>query len=175
MYTIQLSHHLKSQWPWLWPFRVTQGQMSRCYWTGDIWLHYKRLWNLSDLEFDHSSSLKVKSNGAVGLPIYEFLLMSNSMSISHRLGDICTWTFSLYLLSLGQNLAALGPPLPRADFFFSKSNHFIPGCQPNWFSFIPCLTTKFHFMIHVSLEAKDQESNRMWPYPTEVCRSVASF
>ncbi len=41
-------------------------------------------------EFDHSRSLKVKSNGAViavGLHIYDFLLMSISiqMSISHHL------------------------------------------------------------------------------------------
>ncbi len=50
-----------------------------------------RLRNLSDLDFDLSRSLKVKSNGAVGLSMYEILLMSNSnpMSISHRLGDIC--------------------------------------------------------------------------------------
>ncbi len=41
-----------------------------------------------------SRSLKVKSNGAVGLPIYEFLLVSNSnymyMSNWHRLGVIAT-------------------------------------------------------------------------------------
>ena len=66
-----------------------------------------RLWNLSDLDFDLSRSLKVKSNGAVGLSIYEFLLMfnSNQISISHHLGDICIWKFSPYLLSLGQNFA----------------------------------------------------------------------
>ena len=34
--------------------------------------------NLSDLEFDLSRSLKVKCNGAIGLPIYGFLLMFNS-------------------------------------------------------------------------------------------------
>ncbi len=41
---------------------------------------------LSDLE----RSLKAKTNGAVGLPIYDFLLVSNSnyMSNSHRLGVI---------------------------------------------------------------------------------------
>ncbi len=44
--------------------------------------------NISDLEFDPSMSLKVKSNGTVELPIYDLLLVSNSdyMSISHRLG-----------------------------------------------------------------------------------------
>ncbi len=40
---------------------------------GDI-----RLRNLSDLDFDLSRSLKVKSNGAVRLLIYGFLLMFNS-------------------------------------------------------------------------------------------------
>ncbi len=45
-----------------------------------------------DFEFDLSRSLKVKSNGVVGLPIYDFLLASNSnyMSNSHRLGVIAT-------------------------------------------------------------------------------------
>ena len=37
-----------------------------------------RLQNLGFLEFDISRSLKVKSNGAVGLPICGFLLMINS-------------------------------------------------------------------------------------------------
>ena len=47
-----------------------------------------RLQNLGDLEFDFSRSLKVKSNGAVGLPMYDFLLVSNSNNVSksHRLG-----------------------------------------------------------------------------------------
>ncbi len=31
--------------------------------------------NLSNLDFDLSRSLKIKSNGAGGLPIYTFLLM----------------------------------------------------------------------------------------------------
>ena len=49
-----------------------------------------RVQNMSD--FDLSRSIKVKSNGAVGLSIFEFLFMSNSnhMSISYHLGDICT-------------------------------------------------------------------------------------
>ena len=37
-----------------------------------------RLQNTDDLEFDLSRSLKVKSNGAAGLPIYDFLLVSDS-------------------------------------------------------------------------------------------------
>ncbi len=36
--------------------------------------------NLSALEIDPSISLKVKSNGAVGLPIYEFLVRVGSNS-----------------------------------------------------------------------------------------------
>ena len=41
---------------------------------------------MNDLEFDLSRSLKVKYDGAVGLPIYDFLLVYNSnyMPISHR-------------------------------------------------------------------------------------------
>ena len=34
--------------------------------------------NLSDLDFDLSRSRKVKFEGAIGLPIYSFLLMFNS-------------------------------------------------------------------------------------------------
>ncbi len=42
---------------------------------------------MSDLEFDLSRSLKVKSNSAVRLLIYHFLLVSNSnhMCICHRI------------------------------------------------------------------------------------------
>ena len=36
-----------------------------------------RLLNLGDLDFDLSRSLKVKCAGAIGLPIYGFLLMFN--------------------------------------------------------------------------------------------------
>ncbi len=35
--------------------------------------------SLSALEFDHSRSLKDNSNGAVGITIYDFLLVSNSV------------------------------------------------------------------------------------------------
>ncbi len=41
-------------------------------------LRYIRLQNVGDLEFDLSRSLMVKSNGAVRLPIYDFLLVSNN-------------------------------------------------------------------------------------------------
>ncbi len=51
-----------------------------------------RLQNMGDLEFDLSRSLKVKSNGAVRLLIYDLLLVSisNYMSISNRLGVLAT-------------------------------------------------------------------------------------
>ena len=56
---------------------------------------------MSDVEFDLSSSLKVKSNGAVGLPMYDFLLLSNSngMCISHRLGVIATQKLIFFPIS----------------------------------------------------------------------------
>ncbi len=43
-----------------------------------------RLQKLTDIDFDRSRSLKVRSNAAAGLPVYDFLLVSNSkyMSIS---------------------------------------------------------------------------------------------
>ena len=47
---------------------------------------------MTNLEFDLSRSLNVKSDGAVRLDIYDFLLASNSnyMSNWHRLGVIAT-------------------------------------------------------------------------------------
>ncbi len=78
---------------------------------------------MSDLEFELSRSLKVKSNGAIPLAIYDFLLVSNSnyMSNSHRLG-VTRQKFS-YLLN-----STPPPPthththalLPRADFFQNR-------------------------------------------------------
>ncbi len=52
-----------------------------------------RLQNLGDLEFNLLRSLKVKSNGTIGLHIYDFLLMANSkhMSISHFIGVIISY------------------------------------------------------------------------------------
>ena len=38
---------------------------------------------MSDLDFDLSMSHKVKSNGTVGFPIYDFLLVSNSDHMSN--------------------------------------------------------------------------------------------
>ncbi len=80
------------------------------------------LQNLGDLEFDLSRSLKVKSNGAVGLSIYDFLLVSNSnyMSKSRRLGVKAIQNFFSYLLSLGSNFDPPHPPLPHGDFFQNR-------------------------------------------------------
>ena len=57
-----------------------------------MWFPIIRFQNLSDLKYDSSRSLKVKCDGAFGLSIYDFLLMSNSIpvSISHRLSAINT-------------------------------------------------------------------------------------
>ncbi len=77
------------------------------------------LQNPSDLDFDLSRSLKVKSNGSVGLPIYDFLLVSNSnyMSNSHPLGVIAARKKFSYLLSLGPKFGPPpGPPLLWGDF-----------------------------------------------------------
>ncbi len=38
-----------------------------------------RLWNLCDIDFDLSWSIKVKSDGVIGLPIYGFLLMVSNV------------------------------------------------------------------------------------------------
>ena len=83
------------------------------------------------LEFDLSRSLKVKSSGVVGLPIYDFRLVSNSnyMSDAHRLGVTATQKFFSCLLSLGPNFDP--PPThpylgrPYLGRFFSKSNAFL--------------------------------------------------
>ncbi len=73
-----------------------------------------RLWNLGGLDFDLSRSFKVKSNGAVGLLIYDFLLVSSSnyASNSHRLEVIASRKIKIfsYLLSLGPNF---DPPHPH--------------------------------------------------------------
>ncbi len=52
-------------------------------------------YNLSGCEFDLTKSLKVKYLFSVGLPIYDFLLVSNSsyMSILPHPAVIGTWQF----------------------------------------------------------------------------------
>ncbi len=36
IYSIQISHCWKSEWPWLWPFKVSQCQIWHCHWTRHI-------------------------------------------------------------------------------------------------------------------------------------------
>ena len=85
---------------------------------------------MGGLEFDLSRSLKVKSNGEVGLPKYDFLLVSNSnyMSKARHLGVTATRKFFSYLLSLEPNFDPPHPPLPWGDFF-SKSIGFLSGSE----------------------------------------------
>lgn len=45
------------------------------------------LHNVGDLDFDLSRSLKVKCDAAVGLPIYDLVLMSNGNNMTY-LGSI---------------------------------------------------------------------------------------
>ena len=86
--------------------------------------------NIGELEVDFSRSTKVIGNGALGLPIYDFLLVSNSnyMSSSHHLGVIATRKIFSSLLSLGPNFDPLSPILTPGRFF-SKSNGFLPGSE----------------------------------------------
>ncbi len=83
---------------------------------------------MSDLEFDLSRSPKVKSNGAVRHPLYDFLLVCNNnrMSISHRLAVVATGNFS----PISYHWAKIFAPPPLAlGRFFSKSNNLIPGSE----------------------------------------------
>ncbi len=88
---------------------------------------------MGDLEFWRS--IKVKCNGAFELPIYDFLLVSNSnyMSNLHRSGVIATRKFFSCLLSLGPNFDPNPHPPPHhpsptltPGWFFSKLNGFPP-------------------------------------------------
>ena len=117
------------------------------YWCSKIWpkcllLPDTRLQNQSDLEFDLSRSLKVKFNGAVGVSIYDFLLVSNSnyMSTSHRLTLIGTSTFFFYLLSLDPNFGPTTPTLIHCAFL--SSYQFCSGSSNKGFSFFRYL----HFL-----------------------------
>ena len=89
-----------------------------------------KLQNLGDLEFDLSRLLKVKSNGAVTLPIYDILLVSNSNFLpnSHRLGVMATQKkFLLSLIIRAKFRPTHTHPYPRATFF--KIEWFAPGSQ----------------------------------------------
>ena len=150
---------LKFQWPWLWPSRSLK---VKCDSAIELPIHGFllmvnsnirpsmaplwdiRLWNLGDLDFDLSRSPRVKPNGAVGISTYGFLLMfdSNHMSISHRLGNICTWKFSPYLLSLGQNSPTpTRPSYPRPIFLNIEPLHpWVTGKAPTKYK-VDCLNT----------------------------------
>ncbi len=57
---------------------------------------------MSDLEFNLSILLKVKSSGPGGLPMYHLLLVSKWLpSISHRLAVAASRKFFSYLSSIG--------------------------------------------------------------------------
>ncbi len=73
-----------------------------------------RLHNLGDLDFDLSRSLKVKSSGVIGPPIYDILLVSNSnhMPTSHRLGVMVTQKKISYDNRLSLRAKFFNPP-PR--------------------------------------------------------------
>ena len=59
------------------------------------------------------------------------MVQLDHMSISHRLGDMCTWKFSPYRLSLGQNFAPNpDPPLTHTVTVFAKIellHHLVTG------------------------------------------------
>ncbi len=71
----------KSEWPWLEPFKVKYDSaielpiygflllFYRNVWPNSATLQDIRLWNVRDLEFDLSRSLKVKCDSVTGLPI----------------------------------------------------------------------------------------------------------
>ncbi len=78
-----------------------------------------------------SRSLKVKSNGAVGLPIYDFLLVSNSnqVSNSHRLGVTQPLKNVLHLLSLELNFNTPPPRhththIPQGDILLTDTQTY---------------------------------------------------
>ncbi len=73
---------------------------------GNIWpntalLQDISLQTMSDLELDLSRSFKVKSNlnGAAGLPIYDFLLVSNTVSYLSPFRSNSHSKYFSYLLS----------------------------------------------------------------------------
>ena len=109
IYSIPLLYHSLSELPWLWLFKVTQGQIWRWHWTPHVfsywWLRVTlwdiRLWNPSDLDLNLSRSFKVKCHGVTGLAIYGFTLMVNSNigSNSPPLRDIRLWNLRTVTLT----------------------------------------------------------------------------
>ncbi len=80
--------------------------------------------NVTDLEFDLSHSLKDKSNGTFGLPIDDFLLVFNSLSVA-----VYVVANSVLPLITGPNF---DPSTPMGDFFFKiESSHlWVRGKSP---------------------------------------------
>ncbi len=99
---------------------------------GNVWPNWTSSQDISlqnDIECELSRALKVKSNGAPGLTMFDFLLMSNcnNMPISHLLTVITTRKFP-HLFSSGQNfITATGctaTPIPEC--------FFLNGWFPPW-------------------------------------------
>ena len=90
-----------------------------------------RLRNLGDLEFDLSGSLKVKSDGAISLPIYALLLVFNS-DIGPNIAplqDISLQNMSDLDFDLSRSLKikssdAVG--LPMYDFLLVSDSSYMP-------------------------------------------------
>ena len=82
--------------------------------------------NLSDLEFDFAC-FEGEPMSSIGLPIYDFLLIStsNHMSLTVFLTALIgTWTFPPYLLSLGHNFVHPQPPAPPGVISQNLIIHF---------------------------------------------------
>ena len=73
-----------------------------------------------DLEFRTLMSLRVKSNGALGLPIDDFLLASysNLISLPHHLAVIATCTFNRTCFLCVE--IPRPPPLAFGDFLLNR-------------------------------------------------------
>ncbi len=84
---------------------------------------------MSDVDFDLSGSLKVKSNGAVEFPIlvYDFLFNSNHMCISLFRSYSLSKHFLQSLIIIGPNSGPSTPAFYPGEIFFSKSSGFLPG------------------------------------------------
>ena len=78
------------------PYVVSYWRFISNIWPNLVPLRDIRLQNHSDLDVDLSRSLKVRCDGAIGLPIYGFLLTVNSniWSNSAHLRDIRFWNLS---------------------------------------------------------------------------------
>ena len=118
--------------------------------------------NVSDLDFDFSRSLNVKSNGAGVLPIYEFRLESNSnhMSIFHCLAFSTAQKFVFYLfifMPKFQNPST--HPYPRGIFFRGTEGRLPWKIKlAGWIIFqIFCIQAHTHTHAHTH---RHKQSNR---------------